>query len=138
MATIEASTRQGQAALRRDCLRRDGHRCIYSGIWDIGSADAGKVNPPATEPCLPLHFAHTIPFALGSFDDTDAVQTRKSAIIWFAIHRYFPELRGKLDARSINQPANACIMDANVHQMFDDYRLAFLPQDTMVRLNSCS
>ncbi|EFX01537.1 hypothetical protein CMQ_6479 [Grosmannia clavigera kw1407] len=128
MATIETSTRQEQQHLRDDCLHRDGYRCVYSGNLDMNSCEKGDVVVPPGAQTTITQCAHIIPFALGSFDDTDAVQTRNKAIIWFAIHRYFPAIRDKIDTRSIKQRDNAIILDIYVHGLFGGYNIGFLPQ----------
>ncbi|EPE09840.1 glycoside hydrolase family 3 protein [Ophiostoma piceae UAMH 11346] len=128
MTTIDVSTRAEQARLRKDCLIRDGYRCTYTGSWDHESYKKGHVQPPPRQIWGHVDCAHIIPFALGSFDDTDAVQTRNKVIIWFAIHRYFPETKDLIDARSINQRGNALTLDVAVYRWFGAYELTFLPQ----------
>lgn len=129
IATIDASSRADQRNLRNDCLRRDNYRCVFSGKWDTASVYEGIVVPPPGHGFAPLQCAHILPFALGTFDDNDAVQTRNKAIVWFAIHRYFPEIRDLIDARTINQRQNAVMLEANTYIHFGSYMLAFLPQD---------
>ncbi|EPE09344.1 hypothetical protein F503_07120 [Ophiostoma piceae UAMH 11346] len=127
-ATIEATTRNDQSSLRSDCLRRDGYRCVYTGAWDIPSCEQQLANPTPDAEGTYVDCAHILPFALGFFDETDALQTRNKSIIWFAIHRYFPALAGKIDARSINQPANAIMINTLCHRHFGEYGLTFEPQ----------
>ncbi|KIH86392.1 hypothetical protein SPBR_08483 [Sporothrix brasiliensis 5110] len=128
MSTINASTRAEQAVLRAECLRRDGYRCVFTGTWDFNSVDKGMAMPPPDYEAGPVECAHIIPFALGTFDDGDAVQTRNKTIIWFSIHRYFPELKDLIDARSINQCGNVVTMDLPTHRNFGSYIVAFQPQ----------
>ncbi|EPE02907.1 hypothetical protein F503_01648 [Ophiostoma piceae UAMH 11346] len=45
MATIDASSRADRRNLRKDCLRRDSYRCVYSGKWDTASVYEGIVVP---------------------------------------------------------------------------------------------
>jgi hypothetical protein len=73
--------------------------------------------------------AHIIPFALGNFDDKDSLETENKALIWWTLHRYFPALRGKIDAASINQPGNAVTLFSETHDIFGDFELAFWPQE---------
>ncbi|KIH90929.1 hypothetical protein SPBR_00979 [Sporothrix brasiliensis 5110] len=129
MTTIETSTRAEQTMLRNDCLRRDGYRCVFSGMWDIGATAKGIAHPLPTDLECYVECAHILPFALGVFDESDAVQTRNKAIIWFCIHRYFPQIQHKIDARSINQRSNAMSLERSLHKSFGEYRVAFSPQD---------
>ena len=122
MTAIEVSARAEQTRLRKDCLIRDGYQCTYTGRWDLESYEKGLVQPHPRRRWGYVDCAHIIPFALGSFDDTDAVQTRNKAIIWFAIHRYFPETKDLIDARSINQRGNALMLGVDVHRLFGAYR----------------
>jgi hypothetical protein len=128
MQHIESSTRQGQGALKKNCLKRDGFKCIYSGAYDWPSVKGSLVNAPKGHPVTPTECAHIIPFALGKFDDSKAVETRNKATIWSAIYRYFPALEGKINAENINQSANAIALNPATHKAFGDYNLTFWPQ----------
>lgn len=96
-------------------------------MWDLASCSEEIVHPPPHELQSTLECAHIIPFALGSFDENDAVQTRNKAIIWFAIHRYFPEVSSKIDARSVNQRGNALCLQTSLHTLFGIYDVGFRP-----------
>ena len=111
--------------LRRHCLRRDGHRCVCTGICEFAIVKDELIALADGEEPAFLDCAHIIPFAMGEFDDTDATQTRNKAVIWFAIHRYFPALAEKIDARSINQYADVMMLDTTVHRFFGSYCIAF-------------
>lgn len=125
MSMIDSSTRAAQTRLRNDCFRRDGYRCVYSGDWDYSSVTDDIAVPEQGGGLCQVECAHIIPFSLGVFDESDAVQTRNKAIIWFAIHRYFPQLQDKIDARSINQAANAISLEKSIHGHFGVYNIAF-------------
>lgn len=86
------------------------------------------MQPPPGQSWAYVECAHIIPFALGSFDEADSVQTRNKSIIWFAIRRYFPEIQHKIDARSINQRGNAMTLNLDTHRAFGAYQICFLPQ----------
>ncbi|KAL1904722.1 hypothetical protein Sste5344_009586 [Sporothrix stenoceras] len=128
MAMIDASTRDDQNNLQNDCLRRDNHKCVFSGKWNTASVLNGIVVPPPGFDYGPLQCAHILPFALGTFDDSSALETRNKSIIWFALHRYFPEIRELINAKSINQRENAIMLDASTHIHFGSYILSFLPR----------
>ncbi|KAK3938639.1 hypothetical protein QBC46DRAFT_389719 [Diplogelasinospora grovesii] len=44
MTTIEGSSRNGQKALKEQCLRRDGGRCVVSGVIDTKVTPTGTVH----------------------------------------------------------------------------------------------
>lgn len=134
MATMEASTRGDQELLRRDCLARDGYRCVFTGYWDSDSCARGVVQPPPGQIWRSVECAHIIPFALGKFDETDAVQTRNKAIIWFALYRYFPEIEGKIEPGNINQHGNALSLSLETHSSFSKYWIGFEPQGPVCTL----
>lgn len=125
---IEPSKRN-QTRLKQDCLQRDGFRCSISGHYDWSSLEEGKVALPADGRLTITQCAHILPFALSDFDERVATETRNKAIIWFALHRYFPELRDKIDTSTINNHANLITMDASLHSAFGQYRIGFWPAE---------
>lgn len=129
MATIEQSSRRDQKRLRKQCLQRDGYQCVYSGWFDRHSVKEKRVLLPQGARWGNTECAHIIPFALGSFDDKDSVETQNKALIWWTLHRYFPALQGKIDASSINQPGNAVTLANAVHSVFCDFELMFRPRE---------
>jgi hypothetical protein len=128
--STDSSTRADQKQLKAQCLMRDGFRCVFSGEYDMTSYKAKLVQPPpdSSPTCTFTECAHIIPFALGNFDESKAIECQNKATIWYAIHRYFPSLKGKLHAGNINQPANAITLDPSVHSNFGAYCLSFWPQ----------
>ena len=74
-AYLEPSTRQGQAGLKKSCLRRDNHRCLLTGTYDtnapseILSEEIEEVQMTYTE-C-----AHIIPFSFGDFTETQVAHS---------------------------------------------------------------
>ena len=135
MESIKFSTKKDQKDLKNDCLVRDGFRCIYSGFYDKASVKASLVNVPAGLPVDATECAHIMPLALGKFDDSKAVETRNNTTIWFAIHRYFPALKGKIHAGNINQRANAITLIPSAHKQFGDYDLTFWPKSHVCFMN---
>lgn len=129
MTTIEQSSRRDQKRLRKQCLQRDGYQCVYSGWFDRHSVKEKRVLLPQGARWGNTECAHIIPFALGSFDDKDSVETQNKALIWGTLHRYFPALQGKIDANSINQPGNAVTLANAVHSVFGDFELMFRPRE---------
>ncbi|KEZ42040.1 hypothetical protein SAPIO_CDS6451 [Scedosporium apiospermum] len=127
MTEIESSPRNDQQKLKTDCLRRDGFRCVISGLYDRQSIRDHLVTPPAGNPSGGTECAHILPFALRKFNERNAQQTENAATIWWGLHRYFPSLRNKIDAGSINQPQNAMTLAVQVHDDFGSYDVALSP-----------
>lgn len=70
----ESSTRKEQPTLKDLCLKRDGYRCVVTGVWD----KLGKnLCPPADrDRCIgDTESAHTLPFSMGKWDDDDQVSS---------------------------------------------------------------
>ncbi|KAL7936584.1 hypothetical protein V8C35DRAFT_295884 [Trichoderma chlorosporum] len=125
MTEIEPSSRSEQTALKRQCLGRDNHRCVITGMVHSQKLSLATKRPgdisAATE-C-----AHIIPFALRKFNQNSAQETAVKTQIWWAIHRYFPFLAGKIGANNINIPANAITLWKDAHGEFGAFRLTFEP-----------
>ncbi|KAL7944799.1 hypothetical protein V8C42DRAFT_325949 [Trichoderma barbatum] len=128
MTEIEPSQRE-QGKIKRECLKREGFRCSISGHYDTSSVNEGKVILPPAERATATQCAHILPFALREFDANSALETKNKAIIWWSLHRYFPELRGKIDAGSINQHGNLITIDNSIHFSFGNYSIGFWPMD---------
>jgi hypothetical protein len=57
---VQVTTRADQPGLKEHCQKRDGHRCVVTGSWDLDHRREGELFGP-------LQAANIIPFALGSF-----------------------------------------------------------------------
>ncbi|KAL7963931.1 hypothetical protein V8C34DRAFT_266974 [Trichoderma compactum] len=125
---IEPSVRD-QTRLKTNCLKRDGFCCSISGFYDRPSVSDGNVILPAGKRTTRTQCAHIFPFALSDFNENSAAETRNKAIIWTALHRYFPALRGKINTDSVNQCGNAMTMDISLHAAFGDYQIGLWPMD---------
>jgi len=130
VAFIEPS-RRDQTKLKRQCLRREGYQCIYTGYFDRRSVKNKEVTLPQKAKCGGTECAHIIPFALGNFHEKDSLETENKALIWWTLYRYFPALQGKIDAASINQLGNVITMFGEVHDVFGDFQLSFWPQENV-------
>ncbi|KAK5654003.1 hypothetical protein OQA88_7680 [Cercophora sp. LCS_1] len=128
VASIEPS-RRDQTTLKRQCLRREGYQCIYTGYFDRRSVRNQEVTLPQKAKCGTTICAHIIPFALGNFHEKDSLETENKALIWWTLYRYFPVLQGKIDAASINQLGNVVTLHTDVHDTFGDFELTFWPQE---------
>jgi hypothetical protein len=125
MTSIEGSTRAGQAPLKEKCLRRDGGRCVVSGSIDrkvypdLPPSERRGFGKSNTE-C-----AHILPFALSKLDDRNATHTKNKATTWWALYEYFPALKNKIGADTVNQPENALTLSSIFHEEFGLFTLGF-------------
>lgn len=65
-----------------------------------------------------IECAHILPFALSKLKEKTAVQVQNKATTWWALYEYFPALRGKIAADTVNQPGNAVTLSAVIHTEF--------------------
>ncbi|OTA04343.1 hypothetical protein A9Z42_0049220 [Trichoderma parareesei] len=128
MIELDPAQRE-QGRIKEGCLRRDGYRCLVTGSYDLRSLRERRIVPPTGASRAITQCAHILPFGLSSFDEADAVATKNKAIIWYALHRYFPALRGKMDTDSVNQYGNLMTLESNAHFALGDFSLAFRPMD---------
>lgn len=73
----------------------------------------------------PTECSHILPFALRNLNDGNATQTKNHATIWWAIYHYFPDLKSKIGADTINQPANAMTPAFALHEEFGRFTFGF-------------
>lgn len=125
MTLIEPSSRAGQGKLKSDCLKRDGYRCVVTESWDRKWARDHRSQVPKGE--IPEHTecAHILPFALADFDEERSVDVQNKAIIWDALHRYFPALKGIIRSDTINSPENAMTLSLTMHKSFGGFEISF-------------
>lgn len=113
MTTIGGS---GQSERKKKCLDRDGGRCALSGVIDTDLY--GKIPPSerkgAKHSCTEC--AHILPFALSKLKEKNATHTKNKATAWWALYEYFPALRRKIGAESVNQPGNAITLWSSIHK----------------------
>ncbi|OAA55875.1 hypothetical protein SPI_08082 [Niveomyces insectorum RCEF 264] len=124
MSTIQASFRRNQGRLKAACLQRDGYRCAITGKVDAHWTH--KV-PQTGRKGSRTQCAHILPFALRNFDEENACEKKNKATIWWALHRYFPELKDRIGPESINQHENALTMATQLHVALGSFDLAFEP-----------
>ncbi|KAK1490251.1 hypothetical protein CCUS01_14520 [Colletotrichum cuscutae] len=131
---FEAQKRRHRVAsvgfgLRRDCLRRDGGQCVVTKIFDRSWVEknfSGQMMPQGR--IAILECAHIIPFSISDFDDRRSMQIRTKAKIWWALWRYFPDLKGKIGPDTVNQTGNAFTMFDEVHNDFGGFDFGFEQQ----------
>jgi hypothetical protein len=122
---IEGSSRTGQNSLKKECLRRDGHRCVVSGLID---SEAYANMPPGERKGTgktKTQCSHILPFALSKLEEKNATQTKNKATIWWTLYHYFPVLENKIGADTINQPRNAITLDSKLHEEFGQFTFGF-------------
>ncbi|KAJ5575562.1 hypothetical protein N7535_002488 [Penicillium sp. DV-2018c] len=118
--SIEPITRSTQSRLRRNCLERDGYKCVATGRY------SGSHAHPKNAPTAYLEAAHIIPFALGSFQSNDSEAVHRHATIWVNLRRYFPVLRRlSFTSEDINSEKNVLMLDMVLHKEFGQFRVIF-------------
>ncbi|KAK0710148.1 hypothetical protein B0T26DRAFT_724201 [Lasiosphaeria miniovina] len=126
MTTIEPSSRKDQPRLKANCLQREGYRCALSRYIDMNMRHKVSASTAPTTK-IRTHCACILPFALGNFDEEKAQGTENKAMIWWALYRYFPDLKGQIGPESINQCQNAITMWTALHEEFGCFNLALEP-----------
>ncbi|KAK1501408.1 hypothetical protein CTAM01_06133 [Colletotrichum tamarilloi] len=115
--------------LRRDCLRRDGGQCVVTKIFDRSWVEKNFSSQMMPQGRIAiLECAHIIPFSISDFDDRRSMQIRTKAKIWWALWRYFPDLKGKIGPDTVNQTGNAFTMFGEVHNDFGGFDFGFEQQ----------
>jgi hypothetical protein len=81
MTWIELATRDEQKKLREDCLKRDGQRCVVTGLVNraefMAMPESSRVGLLADD----VDCAHILPFALRKFDENDAQEVSWSVTL---------------------------------------------------------
>lgn len=111
MTTIEGSFRTGQSELKRQCLDRDGGRCVLSGAIDTDRY--GKMPPGKRKGAKHsrTECAHILPFALSKLKEKAAVQVQNKATTWWALYEYFPALQDYVDILCQEKSAVFTVVD---------------------------
>ncbi|KAL7800179.1 hypothetical protein V8C37DRAFT_414087 [Trichoderma ceciliae] len=120
-----------------ECLLRDGYRCIITGHYDKASIRDRTMTVPSGIAYAPTQGAHILPFALGMFGDRHSSANRRKSLIWQALYRYFPALKGKIGGFSINQPENMVSMSLNVYSKFGGCEMALWPLNKTGPVEEC-
>lgn len=114
-----------QEALRRDCLKRDGNKCVVSGFYNVKYSQV-----PSGGKRADLIAAHILPFSLGTFRTDD--ERRQTSAIWTNIYRYFPYLRNRLGffLENLNDPRNVMMLESVLHDQFGSFLFALESTET--------
>ncbi|EGC45183.1 conserved hypothetical protein [Histoplasma capsulatum var. duboisii H88] len=123
-----SSDRNSQGKLKKQCLARDGYRCLVTGAYDYEHA-AKNAQDDFLETAADTELAHIIPFALGKFR-SNAEETQK-ARVWAAIYTCFPDVhfRTNCSAGTVNDYENLMTLLGPIHAAFGKFQLAFEPAD---------
>ncbi|KAJ9388363.1 hypothetical protein DTO063F5_2694 [Paecilomyces variotii] len=123
---VESASRNDQKWLKECCLKRDGQRCIISGIFDYNYVQKNALDEEGEE----TECTHIIPFAMGHFE-TDA-KARELQGTWVAMRRYFPILTDPthhFSQENINECRNAMTLHHGLHRNFGKFRIALDPTE---------
>lgn len=123
----QPSDRDQQSTLKSSCLKRDGHRCAFSDVFDIMNAREGLVVPPVGASASFTQLSHVLPLALGTVDNASPAARDALAGVWYALYRYFPELEGKIGPDNLNQYQNLITFETTIHMDYSSHQLAFKP-----------
>ncbi|KAL4883913.1 hypothetical protein BJY04DRAFT_183490 [Aspergillus karnatakaensis] len=123
-----SASRSEQSRLRKACLERDNHRCVVSGFWDPQHPDL----PDGATEC-DLEGAHILPYSIGEYDERSEDSRYRHCAIWVNIHRYFPDLRARMNFTSeqINDVTNVITLCEGLHKQFGLFHFVFEPTDTI-------
>lgn len=107
--------------LKRECLARDGKKCVVTGRLDHDLSDRNDttIRTAITE-C-----AHIIPFSLATWRNDRDEQAKH--IIWVNLNRCFPSIRNRINftQESINETRNAMTLSFDLHKFFGLFYFAF-------------
>ncbi|KAJ5678707.1 hypothetical protein N7462_006951 [Penicillium macrosclerotiorum] len=114
-----------QAYLKRECLLRDGNKCVITGFREQSTVDRDDLTTRAEN----TECAHIIPLSLGSWKDDQ--EAHDKAVIWVMLNRCFPSLKQRIafDYQSINDHRNAITMCADLHKKFGNFLFALEATD---------
>ncbi|KAK1640502.1 hypothetical protein BDP81DRAFT_403904 [Colletotrichum phormii] len=129
---LEIESYVDDSELRRDCLLRDGGQCVVTKWFDKGWLEKKFSGQMMPQGCMStLDCVHIIPFSIGNSDER-----KQKGKIWWALWRYFPDLKGKIAPDTIDQTGNAFMVQAIVHDDFGDLEFGFERQhDSTAKYN---
>ncbi|KAJ5085393.1 hypothetical protein N7532_010164 [Penicillium argentinense] len=118
--SIEPISRNPHSKLRKNCLERDGYKCMATHQYSIDHPH------PKSARTTYLEAAHIIPYTLGIFQPLDGKDVDRHAKIWINLRRYFPVLRAMSeDLKLINCEENMLMLDSQLHKGFGQFKLIF-------------
>ncbi|RMZ81844.1 hypothetical protein DV738_g2137, partial [Chaetothyriales sp. CBS 135597] len=131
------------ASLRRDCLRRDEHRCVITGFFDTVEAiqrrkalgdeardDRGIRFIDERPKCKKVEVAHILPHSLMSRPSGENAELNSSKKTALAILDMFDHgVTHLIENQQIDRPFNAISLIHDLHFWFGDFKLCFEPDD---------
>ncbi|GIJ99064.1 hypothetical protein Aspvir_001188 [Aspergillus viridinutans] len=122
----ESSSRKDQQPLKWLCLKRDGYRCVVTGIWDDHAEQRCPPGQRGTH-IGETELAHIIPFSMGKWEDAD--EEKAIAQSWETIYLLFPDVYSVLKPSDVNSAENALTLLSPLHRNFGNLKIAFIPTD---------
>jgi hypothetical protein len=124
--SVDSTTRAQQSTLKRNCLRRDGGRCVITKFYDMSwDRPAEGIRRTYTNGC------HILPFALGRYQNES--QRGRMSTVWVNIFRYFPDIRPQMEIGDINREDNMITLMAAFHDDFGHFRFILEATSTVHR-----
>ncbi|KAG2365722.1 hypothetical protein BDR07DRAFT_609938 [Suillus spraguei] len=108
---------------RTDVNRRDGYRCVISGVWDGAHKPAGFKQGWVT-----LQAAHILKRAVGAFTMDRAHTT---AATWNIIRHYSGMSEETIQnmERIVDDPSNGMMLQHDIHDIFDKLKVYLEPTE---------
>lgn len=106
--------------LRRDVMRRDGNRCVVTGLYDksyiLSERRAGR-SPPSTSG-IATEAAHIIPHSLNKVQSAGDHLDESRSLVWSILNMFHPGIAHQLAGTAIDNPCNALLLVHDIHQEF--------------------
>lgn len=102
------------ARLKSECLRRDGWKCVITGVYDNASRDNDLIDD--VDPDVQVDdcdAAHIIPFEFGEGGE-----------VWDTLYRYSPEVKGILAPDTINDHRNVMTVGLVLRPRFSKFNIS--------------
>ncbi|KAK0725152.1 hypothetical protein B0H67DRAFT_658412 [Lasiosphaeris hirsuta] len=69
--------------------------------------------------------ARILPFALSKLEEKNATYMKNKATIWWALYEYFPALKNKIGADTVNLPINAITLNSIFDEELGQFTFGF-------------
>jgi HNH endonuclease len=125
IALVEPSSRNDQSWLKRHCLERDEYCYVVTKHLDFEWSMDHRNEYHSNIPLELTDCAHILPFSLGNFENASPQDVENITIIWEALFRYFPALKGLIHSGTINSLENAFTLSKGLHSYFGMFLLTF-------------
>jgi hypothetical protein len=121
--SLVSASPERRSRFRTDVNRRDGYRCVISGVWDGAHKPAGVQQGWVT-----LEAAHILKRAVGVFT-MDRAHT--AAATWNIIRHYSgmsEEIIQNME-RLVDDPSNGMMLQRDIHDIFDKLKVYLEPTE---------